>query len=175
MLQRQFGSCVFRKSGDFSWESLSPQQVARIQSDLILWDSLQRQNVVAETKIFAKFWSTRETICCCDLSPPRVFSNLSPSVLLPLKLILTFLVSLALAARLGQCKRFLFCVGGPQMWSQAFLAETVETGDKYLGVPKARSRELFRNDSVHGFYRLKALLLITLEQVNTSVVVNCRM
>ena len=58
------------------------------------------------------------------------------------------------------------------MWSQAFLAETVETGDKYLGVPKARSRELFRNESVHGFYRLKALLLITLEQVNTSVVVN---
>ena len=47
------------------------------------------------------------------------------------------------------------------MWSQAFLAETVETGDKYLGVPKARSRELFRNEAVHGFYRLKALLLIT--------------
>ena len=35
-LQRQFGSCVLRKSGDFLLESLSSQKVARAQSDLIL-------------------------------------------------------------------------------------------------------------------------------------------
>ena len=53
-------------------------------------------------------------------------------------------------------------------------------GDKYLGVTKshtwksfkrkinAKDVELFRKGSVHKFYHLKAL--ITLEQVNTSVV-----
>ena len=56
----------------------------------------------------------------------------------------------------------------------------METGDKYLGVTKshtwksfnrktnAKDVELFGKGSVHKFYRLNAL--ITLEQVNTSVV-----
>ena len=53
-------------------------------------------------------------------------------------------------------------------WSQAFLTETVETGDKYRDVTTyLKDVELFRNESVHEFYRLKAL--ISLEQVNTSV------
>ena len=73
-----------------------------------------------------------------------------------------------------------------RLWSQAFLAETVETGDKSrdltdnifkapcmfceesLGNINAKDIELFRNGSVREFYRLKAL--IALEQVNTSVV-----
>ena len=38
----------------FSNRILSPQQLTRIQSDLLLCDSLRRQNSVAETKIFAK-------------------------------------------------------------------------------------------------------------------------
>ena len=54
--------------------------------------------------------------------------------------------------------------------------ETAETGDKYLGVARAmqgrlmqiKDVELFRNGSVHEFYRLKALF--TSKQVNTSVV-----
>ena len=59
---------------------------------------------------------------------------------------------------------------------QAFLAETVETETKNRCVIEARhvakkaqerlNLELFRNVSVHEFYRLKAL--ITLEQVNTT-------
>ena len=54
----------------------------------------------------------------------------------------------------------------------------METGDKYLGVMKshtwkslikyAKDVELFGKGSTHKFYRLKTL--ITLEQVNTSVV-----
>ena len=48
---------------------------------------------------------------------------------------------------------------------QAFLAETVETGTKNRCVIEA-TRDLFRNLSVHEFYRLKAL--ITSEQVNTT-------
>ena len=56
------------------------------------------------------------------------------------------------------------------------LAENVETGNKNRCVTEATQathvlrRELFRNGSVYEFYRLKAL--ITLEQVNTSVVEN---
>ena len=51
---------------------------------------------------------------------------------------------------------------------------TVETGNKDHCVNEAMhvlerlNLELFRNGSVHKFYRLEAL--ITLEQVNTSVV-----
>ena len=66
-----------------------------------------------------------------------------------------------------------------ESWSQAFLAETVEAGDKNRGVRRAACGvsyskrhacfvKLFRNGSVREFYRLKAL--ITLEQVNISVV-----
>ena len=40
--------------------------------------------------------------------------------------------------------------------------------EENLGKIKAKDVELIRNGSVHEFYRLKAL--ITLEQVNTSVV-----
>ena len=58
---------------------------------------------------------------------------------------------------------------------QAFLAETVETGTKMGDRSKAcfakkalerLNLELFRNMSVHEFYRLKAL--ISLKQVNTT-------
>ena len=53
-------------------------------------------------------------------------------------------------------------------WSRAFLTETVEIGDKYRDVtPYLKNVELFRNEWVHEFYRLKTL--ISLEQVNTSV------
>ena len=54
--------------------------------------------------------------------------------------------------------------------SEAFLAETVETGNTYRDVNYGvfKDVELFRNGSVHEFYRLKAL--ITLEQANISVV-----
>ena len=54
---------------------LSPQQVAQIQSDLIFCDLLQRQNFVAETKIFTKILQyTRSDLslrrvaspCCCN-------------------------------------------------------------------------------------------------------------
>ena len=57
---------------------LSPQQVAQIQSDLIFCDLLQRQNSVAETKIFTKILQyTRSDLslrrvaspCCCNQSP----------------------------------------------------------------------------------------------------------
>ena len=70
-----------------------------------------------------------------------------------------------------------FCVCAPEgkSWSQAFLAETVETGDKNrdvsqrhasfceesLGRSDAKDDELF-----HEFYCLK--VLISLEQVNTN-------
>ena len=62
-------------------------------------------------------------------------------------------------------------------WSQAFLAEFGETGDKYLCATKSnkwksfnrkinvKDVELFQKGSVHKFYRLK--VLITLDQVNT--------
>lgn len=84
-------------------------------------------------------------------------------------------------------------------WFEAFQAETVESGDKHryvshsllpcrlrdlqqkkffrkrcifcevsFGKINAKDVELFRDRSVHEFYHLKAL--ITLEQVNTSVV-----
>jgi len=52
--------------------------------------------------------------------------------------------------------------------------ETVETGNKNRCMTEALPKinkcalELFRNKSVHEFYRLKEL--ITLEQANTSVV-----
>ena len=59
-----------------------------------------------------------------------------------------------------------------------FLAESVEPWDKNGGMQKpcieslrninVKDVELFRNGTVHDFYRLKAL--ITLEQVITSVV-----
>ena len=65
-------------------------------------------------------------------------------------------------------------------WSQAFLAETVQTGIENRCVAEAThvlrrklgkdkcDLEFFRKGLVHEFYRLKAL--ITLEQLNTSVV-----
>ena len=56
-LQRQIVLCVlenFCENLCLSDRILSPQQLARIQSDLLLCDSLRRQNSVAETKIFAK-------------------------------------------------------------------------------------------------------------------------
>lgn len=65
-----------------------------------------------------------------------------------------------------------------ESWSQAFLVETVETGEKNCNVPQRHALfcenilgkinvkvvKLFQNGSVH---QLKAL--ITLERVNTSV------
>ena len=73
------------------------------------------------------------------------------------------------------------CAPKGESWSQGFLAETVETGDKNRDVSlrhasfgeesleeiDAKYVELFRNGSGHEFYRMKAL--ITLEQVNISV------
>ena len=53
----KFTLCVlenFCENLCFSNRILSPQQLTRIQSDLLLCDSLRRQNSVAETKIFAK-------------------------------------------------------------------------------------------------------------------------
>ena len=44
------------------------QQIAQIQSDLILWDLLRWQNSVEETKIFTKILSTNKEICLCDVS-----------------------------------------------------------------------------------------------------------
>ena len=66
-------------------------------------------------------------------------------------------------------------------WSQVFLAETGETGDKNRDMSHhhaifceeslrkidAKDVELFQNGSVYEFCCLKAL--ITLEQMNTSV------
>ena len=76
---------------------------------------------------------------------------------------------------------FFFLGGGGELFScvhakrktrsQAFLAETVESGNKYRDVTStaySKDVELFRNGSVYEFYRLKAL--ITLEQANISVV-----
>ena len=77
---------------------------------------------------------------------------------------------------------FLLCVRTKrESWSQAFLPEMVETGDKNCNVPQQHALfceeslgkidvkvvKLFQNGSVHKFYCLKAL--ITLEQVNTSL------
>ena len=73
------------------------------------------------------------------------------------------------------------CAPKGESWSQGFLAETVETGDKNRDVSQrhasfgeesledidAKYVELLRNGSGHEFYRMKAL--ITLEQVNISV------
>ena len=83
--------------------------------------------------------------------------------------------------KMKACVSFCFRVCAPkkELWSQAFLAESVEPGDKIGGVTKAmhrklgkywceRCRAVFRKGSVDDFYRLKAL--ITLEQVITSVV-----
>ena len=54
---------------------------------------------------------------------------------------LLFLVELALAERDSKNATFFFRVCAPngygESWSQAFLPETVETGDKYLDVTKA--------------------------------------
>ena len=58
----------------------------------------------------------------------------------------SLLVSLALAAT-QKMKGFLFYLSvGPKSsaWSQAFLTETVETGDKYPGMSKARQGRLMR-------------------------------
>ena len=87
---------------------------------------------------------------------------------------------------------FRVCAPKGGWWSLAFLAETMEIGEKNrdstdniknfpvhhaflhffseqsLGKISAKDVELFRRESVHEFYRLKEL--ITLEQVNTSVV-----
>ena len=60
-------------------------------------------------------------------------------------------------------------------WSQAFLTETVETGDKNRDVSQRHAsfceeslgRSDVKDDELfHEFYRLKAL--ISLEQVNTN-------
>ena len=55
----------------------------------------------------------------------------------------TWLVSLALAARLKKSKRFFFRVCPPKgcSWSQKFLAESVEHGDKNGRVTKAMHKE----------------------------------
>ena len=60
---------------------LSPQQVGQIQSDLSFCDLLQRQNSVAETKIFRKilYLSTHEAICRCDVSPHCVSATNRPT------------------------------------------------------------------------------------------------
>ena len=83
--------------------------------------------------------------------------------------------------KMKACVSFCFRVCAPkkELWSQAFLAESVDPGDKIGGVTKAmhrklrkywceRCRAVFRKGSVDDFYRLKAL--ITLEQVITLVV-----
>ena len=57
-------------------ESLSLEQVAKNQIRLNLCDLLQRQNFVAETKIFAKifqyFSCVLEVVCLCDMCPGLV-------------------------------------------------------------------------------------------------------
>ena len=75
MSQRQIASCVqenFCENLCLCNRVLSQQQVTQILSDLIFCDLLQRQNYVAETKIFTKFSSTHEAICRCDVSLQRV-------------------------------------------------------------------------------------------------------
>ena len=77
---------------------------------------------------------------------------------------------------------FCMCANQKRSWSEAFLADTMETGDKNRNITarqkpcieslgkinaKINQCELFRNRSVHKFYCLKSL--ITLEQVTTSV------
>ena len=54
-------------------------------------------------------------------------------------------------------------------WSRAFLTETVEIGDKYRDVtPYLKNVELFRNEWVHEFYRLRALTKQNLYEQNFS-------
>ena len=73
------GTNRFVCTGEFLWKSLSlqqnlsPQQVAQIQSDLIFCDLLQRQNSVAETKIFTKILQYTRS----DLALRRVASPCS--------------------------------------------------------------------------------------------------
>ena len=91
MSQRQIASCVLENVCENLCRCnriLLPQQVAQIQSDLIFCDLLQRQNSVAETKIFTKILQyTRSDLslqrvaspCCCNLSPDLfTWSDLSP-------------------------------------------------------------------------------------------------
>ena len=96
------------------------------------------------------------------------------------------LVTLALTARLQRWNAsfFLVCTAKIGSWSQAFLAEAMETGDKNrdrqhiqsvciiceesLGKVNAKDVKLFQKGSLHKPYCLKAV--ITLKQVNTSVV-----
>ena len=100
------------------------------------------------------------------------------------------LVELALAARLLKYKFFLFFFSSCVRTEREITVPGVLSGDRgnwatiiaasptfrapcmfreeSLGKIKAKDVELIRNGSVHEFYRLKAL--ITLEQVNTSVV-----
>ena len=68
--QRQIASCLLVNSClnlCLSNRILSPQQVAQIQSDLILCDLLRRHNSVAETKIFTKILQHTRS----DLSPQQ--------------------------------------------------------------------------------------------------------
>ena len=79
--QRQLALCVQENFGEnlcLCNRVLSQQQVAQILSDLIFCDLLQRQNYVAEIKIFTKILQhTRSDLslrrvaatCCCNLSP----------------------------------------------------------------------------------------------------------
>ena len=75
-LQRQIVLCVletFCENLCLSDRILSPQQLARIQSDLLLCDSLRRQNSVAETDfrknspVDTKRFATAK--CCCNVLP----------------------------------------------------------------------------------------------------------
>ena len=102
---------------------------------------------------------------------------MSTSILLPG--IFLVIVLLALAARLLNCRHFFLCVMCVFVCSkwdcgpQAFLADTMETGDITKAMHRIESCEnkdvkLFRNRLVHEFYHLKKL--ITLEQMITSVV-----
>ena len=88
--QRQIALCVQENFGEnlcLCNRVFSQQQVAQILSDLIFCDLLQRQNYVAETKIFTKILQHSPS----DLSLRRVAAtcccNLSPSVYRPLTLI----------------------------------------------------------------------------------------
>lgn len=84
-LQRQIVLCVletFCENLCLSDRILSPQQLARIQSDLLLCDSLRRQNSVAQTKIFAKILQytrsdlpLRSVAATCCLVSSGVYSN----------------------------------------------------------------------------------------------------
>ena len=77
-LQRQIASCALEKIRENLCRRnkiLATQQVAQIQSDLIFCNLLQRQNFVAETKIFTNILQyTRSdlslrrvaSLCCCN-------------------------------------------------------------------------------------------------------------